>query len=149
MDSVTQTITVHAPVQACYDWWRPLTRLPEIFTDVHEVTARDHEADHTDWTVAGPGGVSLHWQAKLTEDAPPHQLSWITRDVGMVGVGALRHAGTVRFIDQGNGYTQVEVSLRYEPPAGKLGETVARLLDDPQRKLEQACTEFQTIIEQR
>lgn len=85
-------------------------------------------------------------EAELIEDALPHTLSWWTVDAGVVAVA---HSGVVRFADQGEGYTQVEVSLRYELPGGLLGETVVRLFDDLQRKLEQACHELQTLIEQR
>lgn len=61
----------------------------------------------------------------------------------------MTQSGVVKFHDRGNGYTEVEVQLDYDLPAGKAGEAVAKLFDDPQHKVEQACEEFKTIIEER
>lgn len=144
MDTVKHAVTVHAPAQACYDWWRPLTRLPEIFSDVRSVDSLD--GDRTSWTVAGPADVPVRWEAEVVEDSPPHTIAWRTVDVGVVD---MTQAGVVRFHDRGNDYTDVEVQLDYGLPAGKAGEAVAKLFDDPQHKVEQACAEFKTIIEQR
>lgn len=144
MGAVAQYIEVDAPAQACYDWWRPLTRLPEIFSDVQRVRAYDDDADRTEWTVTGPAGRRVSWQARIVEDAPPHKIAWASLDSPTPEVA---NSGVVRFDDKGNDRTGVEVSLHYEPPAGKLGETIVDLFAEPQRKVEQATAEFKTLIE--
>jgi len=138
-------IEVNAPAQACYDWWRPLTRLPEIFSDVKKVEAVSGES-RTKWSVDGPAGTTVEWEADIVEDKAPHKIAWATVDSAEPDV---KNAGVVRFDDKGDGTTGVEVSLEYDPPAGKLGEAVASLLADPQRKVEKACAEFKRIIETR
>jgi uncharacterized membrane protein len=144
MAAVAHYIEVDAPAQACYDWWRGLTRLPEIMSDVRSVTEAGDGT--TRWEVTGPLGKKLDWTARIVEDAAPHKIAWSTVDGADNDV---RTSGVVRFDDKGGGRTGVEISLEYEPPAGKLGEAVASLLDDPQRKVEQAANEFKTIIETR
>jgi uncharacterized membrane protein len=146
MAAVAHYIEVEAPAQACYDWWRPLTRLPEIFSDLRSVKPVDDDPKRTAWTVSGPAGKSVSWQARIVEDAPPHKIAWSSVDSADPDV---KNAGVVRFNDKGNGTTGVEVSLEYDPPAGKLGETIAALFDDPQSKVERAVEEFKTIIETR
>ncbi|KDN22484.1 SRPBCC family protein [Amycolatopsis rifamycinica] len=146
MDKATYRIEVHAPAQACYDWWRPLTRLPEIFSDVESVEAVTGDETRTRWKVAGPAGSTVEWEARITEDAAPHRLAWTTVAESDPDV---TNAGVVLFEDLGDGRTGLEVSLEYALPGGKLGEAVAALLANPQNKVERACTEFKRIIEAR
>lgn len=144
MAAVAHYIEVDAPAQACYDWWRGLTRLPEIMSDV--LSVKEEGNGTTRWEVSGPLGKKLDWTARIVEDAPPHKIAWSTVDGADNDV---QTSGVVRFDDKGNSRTGVEISLEYAPPAGKLGEAVASLLDDPQKKVEHAAAEFKTIIETR
>jgi uncharacterized membrane protein len=146
MGTVSHYVEVNAPAQACYDWWRPLTRLPEILSDVKEVKAKGDSSTVTEWTVAGPAGKALHWDAEIVDDRPPHTLAWRTVSSADPDVA---NSGAVRFEDKGNGVTGVEISLSYDLPAGKLGDAVAALFADPQRKVEKAAREFQTVMENR
>ncbi len=146
MATVAHHIEVGAPAQACYDWWRPLTRLPEIMSDVREVTAKDGDERVTMWKVSGPMGSTVEWTARITDDAPPHRLAWATLDGADNDVST---AGEVRFTDLGNGRTGVDISFEYTPPGGRLGTAVASIFDDPERMVEQAAEEFKTIIETR
>lgn len=146
MGAAAHYLEVNAPAQACYDWWRSLTRLPEIFSDVKRVAALDDDADITKWTSTGPAGSSIEWEARIVEAAPPHKIAWSTIDSADPDV---KNSGVVRFDDKGNGRTGVEISLTYDPPAGKFGEAVAALFSDPQTKVERAAAEFKRIIETR
>ena len=146
MGSAVKYIEVTAPAQACYDWWRSLTRLPEIFPDVLSVEAQDSQEAMTTWTVSGPLQKKLTWQARIVEDSPPHRIAWATTDSADPDV---RNSGVVRFDDKGGGRTGVEISLAYDPPAGKLGEAVAALFADPQAKVDRAAEQFKTLMENR
>ena len=146
METATHRIEVQAPAQACYDWWRPLTRLPEIFSDVESVEALTEDGSRTRWKVSGPAGKTLEWEARITEDAAPHRIAWTTVDATDPDV---TNAGVVVFEFLWDGRTGLEVSLAYAPPGGKVGQAVASLLADPQRKVERACTEFKRVIETR
>ena len=139
-------IEVAAPAQACYDWWRSLTRLPEIFSDVKDVKAVDETGKRTQWRVSAPLGGTVEWLAEIVEDEPPHKIAWATVADSDPDV---RNAGVVRFDDKGDGTTGVEVSIVYDPPAGVLGDAVAILLADPQDKVVKACEEFKRVMETR
>jgi uncharacterized membrane protein len=146
MTTVTQNVEVKAPAQACYDWWRPLTRLPEILSDVKRVNAKGESSTVTEWTVSGPAGKDMHWDAEIVDDRPPHTLAW--RSVSSADPD-VANSGAVRFRDKGNGVTEVEIALSYDPPGGKVGEAAAALFADPQRKVERAAREFKTVMENR
>lgn len=77
------------------------------------------------------------------EDVPNTRIAWATVESSGLDV---KNAGAVRFDDHG-GTTGVEVSLQYDPPAGILGEAVAKVFADPQNKVEKALESFKTTIE--
>lgn len=145
MGSAATYVEVNAPAQACYDWWRSFSRLPDIFPDVLSVHAIDDKGT-TEWTVSGPLNRPVSWQAHVVEDQPPHKIAWSTTDSADPDV---RNSGVVRFDDKGGGRTGVEISLRYDPPGGKVGEAVATLLSDPQQKVDQAAERFKLVMDTR
>ena len=66
MTTATHYLEVQAPAAQCYDWWRPLTHLPQIMEDVESVEARTDDATVTHWTVKGPLGKSIEWPTRWT-----------------------------------------------------------------------------------
>jgi len=57
-------------------------------------------------------------------------------------------AGSVRFEDAPNGGTVVRVTLKYDPPGGKLGALVARLFgENPSRQIEEDLGRFKELME--
>jgi uncharacterized membrane protein len=143
MGSVAHYLEVNAPADQCYAWWRGLTNLPQILPDVESVTPRDGSTHVTHWKVSGPLGKTVEWDATIVEDVPGTRIAWATEDSSGADV---KNAGAVRFDDHG-GTTGVEVSLQYDPPAGVLGEAVAKLFGDPQDKVEKALAAFKQAIE--
>lgn len=143
MGSVAHYLEVNASADQCYAWWRGLTNLPQILPDVESVTAKDGSAHVTHWKVSGPLGKTVEWDATIVEDVPGTRIAWATEKSSGLEV---QNAGAVRFDDHG-GTTGVEVSLQYDPPAGALGEAVAKLFSDPQDKVEKALQAFKQTIE--
>lgn len=143
MGSVTHYLEVNAPADQCYSWWRGLTNLPQIMPDVEEVTPKNGSTQVTHWKVHGPLGKSVEWDATIVEDVPNTRIAWATEDSSGSDV---KNAGAVRFDDHG-GTTGVEVSLQYDPPAGVLGEAVAKIFSNPQTKVENALEAFKSKIE--
>jgi uncharacterized membrane protein len=94
----------------------------------------------THWVVSGPLGKDIEWDAKIVEDITNEKLAWASVD------GHVENSGAVRFDDHGQ-TTGVEVSLQYDPPAGVVGEAVAKLFSDPQAKVEKALAAFKETIE--
>jgi uncharacterized membrane protein len=87
--------------------------------------------------------MHVEWDAEIINDIPPTLLSW--KSVGQADVVS---AGSVRFRPSGERATQVQVKLQYDPPAGKLGATVAWLVgDDPQRQIAEDLRRFKQLLE--
>ncbi len=144
MGSVAHYLEVNAPAEQCYAWWRGLTNLPQIMPDVESVTPKAGSTQVTRWKVHGPLGKTVEWDATIVEDVPNTRIAWATEESSGLEV---KNAGAVRFDDHG-GTTGVEVSLQYDPPAGVLGEAVAKVFADPQSKVERALEAFKNTIEQ-
>ena len=143
MGAVAHYLEVGAPAATCYGWWRGLTNLPQVMPDVVSVQPVDDSTHVTRWRVHGPLGKTVEWDARIVEDVPNTRIAWASVDSTGLEV---RNAGAVRFDDHG-GTTGVEVSLQYDPPAGAVGEAVAKLFADPQDKVERALQAFKETIE--
>jgi uncharacterized membrane protein len=140
MGSVAHYVEVNATPEKVYGWWRGLTNLPSILPDVKKIEARGGDDTMTHWVVSGPLGKDIEWDAKIVEDVANQRLAWRSVD------GHVDNAGAVRFDDHGE-TTGVEVSLQYDPPAGVVGDVVAKLFSDPQEKVERALAVFKEQIE--
>ncbi len=142
MPAIAKYATVSAPVEKVYEYWRNFTNFPEFIPNVREVTPIGGDDTRTHWKVDGPLGQSAEWDAHIVEDVPNEKIAWAA--VG--GSNTVATSGAVRFDDHG-GTTGVEVSLQYDPPAGVVGEAVAKLFADPQDKVEKALAAFKSRIE--
>jgi uncharacterized membrane protein len=110
--SAAQYFEVEAPVAQVYAYWRDFSNFPAFMPDVQEVTVTGPTTSH--WKVSGPLGKSVEWDAEIVEDLPNQRIAW--RSVGDADV---QNAGAVRFDDRG-ATTNIEVSLEYHPPGGRL-----------------------------
>ena len=138
---VEDAITIYRPVSDVYSYWRNLENLPRFMDhlEVVRVTGRFH----SHWVARGPLGVFVEWDAEIINDIPPTLISWKS-----VGQSDVVSAGSVRFKPDGEHATQVHVKLQYDPPAGKLGATVAWLLgEDPQRQVAEDLRRFKQLLE--
>jgi len=143
MGTVAHYVEVNASADQCYAWWRGLTNLPAIMPDVKSIEPVAGSTQVTHWKVDGPLGKTVEWDARIVEDIPGEKIAWATVDSGGLEV---RNAGAVRFDNHGD-KTGVEVSLAYDPPAGVVGEAVATVFANPQKKVEQAVHAFKETIE--
>lgn len=138
---VDDAITIYRPVSEVYSYWRNLENLPRFMDHVEDVRVLDRF--HSHWVARGPLGVRVEWDAEIINDIPPTLLSW--KSVGQPDVVS---AGSVRFRPAGEHATEVRVKLQYDPPAGKLGATVAWLVgEDPQHQVGEDLRHFKQILE--
>ena len=143
MTTATHYLEIQAPAAQCYDWWRPLTHLPQIMDDVESVEARTGDADLTHWTVKGPLGKSIEWDAKIIDEETNRKIAWKSLETSNNHVET---GGAVRFDDHGDS-TGVEVSLHVDTPAGVVGDLAAKLFADPQKMIEAALEQFKQLME--
>lgn len=56
-------------------------------------------------------------------------------------------SGEVVFTDLPDDQTQIAVTMNYTVPAGKLGEAIAQLFSDPEKRLDEDLRNFKLYIE--
>jgi uncharacterized membrane protein len=139
---IKKAVTVNAPPEQLYGFWRKLENLSVLFDKV--ISVRVLDPIHSHWTMRAPGGISLEWEAEITTDRPGEMIGWRSMD------GAnLDNAGYVRFVRATGGRgTVVRVALQYNPPAGKLGAALSTVLGEkPASQIEEALRKFKQLME--
>ena len=138
---VEDAVTIFRPVSEVYTYWRHLENLPRFMEHLEDVRVLDSLRSR--WSARGPLGVTVSWDAEIINDIPPTLLSWKS-----VGPSDVVSAGSVRFRAVGEHATQVRVKLQYDPPAGKIGSTVAWLMgEDPAHQIAEDLRRFKQLIE--
>jgi uncharacterized membrane protein len=139
---VEKSITVNRSADECYRFWRNFENFPRFMEHVESVKTGENNRSH--WTVKGPMGTSVEWDAEVTVDQAGELLAWSSVDNAEV-----ENAGTVRFENAPGGRgTIVRVDMHYRPPGGKAGAWIARLFgEEPSRQLDEDLRRFKWLIE--
>jgi uncharacterized membrane protein len=139
---VESSVTIDRPVIDVYSLWRQFENLPRFMYHLEEV--RDLGGGRSRWTAKGPMGAELSWEAEIINDVPLELISWRTLPNADV-----ISAGSVRFKPTGDDLgTEVRVKLQYDPPAGKVGATLAWLLgEDAQQGIDDDLHRFKQLLE--
>jgi uncharacterized membrane protein len=134
-------ITVRAPRDEVYGFWRDLENFPHFMAHIESVQVTGDRRSH--WKAKGPIGTA-EWDAELVEDNPGRLIAWRSLPHSEVP-----NYGTVRFLDApGDRGTEVHVEIHYEPPAGKFGVTLAKLFgEEPQQQASDDMRRFKQIKE--
>ncbi len=139
---VHKTININAPRERVFEFWSNFENFPKFMTEVNEV--RTYNNNQSRWTVNGPAGTPVHWDAIITRALPNQIISWKTLPGSLIP-----HAGIVRFSHGEHGGTRVDLDLAYCPPAGALGHFAAILFGaDPKSKFDEALAQMKTLMEQ-
>ncbi|HEX4885454.1 MAG TPA: SRPBCC family protein [Casimicrobiaceae bacterium] len=138
---VQRAITVNASPQACYDTWHRFEDLPRFMRHLESVTTVGAGVTH--WVAKAPFGATVEWDAEVTSDQPGQLLAWRSVDESEV-----EQTGVVRFEPGPRGGTIVTVEMRYRPPAGRVGATVAKLFgDEPTQAVLEDLRRFKRLME--
>jgi uncharacterized membrane protein len=139
--TVQKTMNFDAPVERVFALWSDYERYPSFMRNVRRVERLGDNGWR--WTVAGPGGVPVHWEAEIVAAEPNRLIRWRSTPESEV-----RHEGEVRFAENGNGGTRLNVQLSYLPPAGALGHAVAALFGaDPKSEMDADLLRMKTLLE--
>lgn len=137
---VQKTIEINAPVDLVYDLLCHYENFPLFMRNVRHIEIGADGISH--WTVAGPAGVPVQWDAETTQREPNRLLAWRTLPGSKV-----EHEGVVRFEEAERG-TRLSVRMSYRPPAGALGHVVARLFGaDPKTEFDEDLLRLKTLLE--
>jgi uncharacterized membrane protein len=137
---VERTITVNRPREEVYHFWRQLENLPRFMDHLESVTVLDEDRSH--WVAKAPAGTKVEWDASIQDEIENELIAWRS-----LPGSDIDNAGSVHFIPAGDG-TEVRVVLSYDPPAGKVGAAVARLLgEEPELQVEEDLRRFKQVME--
>jgi len=142
MQRAEASIIVGASVGEVYTVWRQFDTFPRFMNNVKEVTKKDGEGNLSHWKVEGPFGYPVNFDAEMTTDEPNKRIAWNSR-----GEGTVTTSGQVTFTELGTGQTQIHAIINWTPPAGKVGEVVAKVTANPQTQLEEDLGRFKEMIE--
>jgi uncharacterized membrane protein len=137
---VHETVQVQAPLEDVFRYWSNFENFPNFMQNVEEVRMSDKDTSH--WTVKGPLGKSVEFDARTTEMDPSRGIGWNTNG------GEVMTSGEARFEEVSPGRTRIDVTMNYaDPPGGKVGEAAANLLSNPERNLKEDLENFSRIVE--
>ena len=125
-----------------YTYWRQLSNLPRLIEHLESVEEID--ATHSHWSARDPFGRQVEWEAEIHNETPGEMIAWRS-----LPSSELDTAGSIHFkpLSEGRG-TAVTLSLKYDPPAGRAGAAVARLLGSGvENELEVALRKFKQVME--
>ncbi len=138
---VQKTMHIAKPVEEVFRRWRQYEQFPHFMRHVRKV--RDLGDGRSRWTVEGPAGVPIHWEAEITREIPNQLIAWRT-----VSGSAMPHTGSVRFDPTPDGETRATLRLCYNPPAGAVAHGVAWLLGaDPKQRVQDDLLRMKRFIE--
>jgi len=122
--NITEEITVNAPKDKVYAFWRDLSNLPKFMNHLKSVEQLDTEI--STWTANTPGGlIDLTWTAQITREETDEYIGWQSLPDSMID-----NAGKVEFRDSLNGTsTELHIEIDYFPPAGSVGRGITSLFN--------------------
>jgi uncharacterized membrane protein len=139
-EQVTKATIVKADVGTVYAIWANFEQFPHFMRYIQSIAKTGDRTSH--WVMEGPLGKTLEWDAETTRLEPNKRIAWNSREGGDI-----KTSGQVTFNELAPTQTEITVTLQYVPPAGKLGEVVAKLFSDPEQQLEDDLQNFKTFVE--
>jgi uncharacterized membrane protein len=138
---VGRAVTINKPAAELFAYFREFARLPTFMENVERVDILDHARSH--WVVKAPGGKTVEWDARITEEREGELIAWTSEDGGDIA-----HSGRIEFRDAGRRGTVVVATIAYDPPAGTLGKLVAKLFQrEPAIQARRDLRRFKQLME--
>jgi len=135
--TIDESIEVGVPVSTAYNQWTQFEDFPLFMEGVDHVQQLDDTRLHWAATIAGK---KAEWDAKILEQHPDRQISWISED-------GKKTRGTVIFEPRGDSRALIRLSMSYqaEGPA----ETVGSAAGLDSQRVRGDLKRFKELIESR
>lgn len=118
---VGRTVTIGRPRDEIYAFWRDFSNLAGIMENIERIDTIDERRSH--WVVKAPAGKIVEWDSVITDDEPGRLIAWQS-----VEGADIKSSGRIEFLDAAPGRgTMVRATFAYDPPAGLIGEWIAKL----------------------
>lgn len=140
--NVEESVTINRPVEELYRFWRNLENLPRFMDHLESVERVTDTLSR--WRARGPAGSIVEWNAEIINEVPNKVIGW--RSIEGSDVVS---AGSVNFHEPAAGRgTRLWVKLQYNPPGGKVGAAVAKLMgSDPATEIREDLRRFKQLVE--
>ena len=137
-----RTVTIARPRNEVYERWRDFERFPDFMENVTRVEPLADGSAR--WTVKAPAGAEANFTTRIVEDKPGEVIAWRSMEDD-----AIRTSGRVEFREApGDRGTQVDLTLAYDPPGGRVGELVALLFRrEPAVQARRDLKRFKQLVE--
>lgn len=138
---VIRAVTIQKSAEELYAHWRDFDNLPRFMG--HLVSVRT-EGDRSHWVAQAPAGMTVEWDAEIITDEPGRVIAWRSLAGSQIASAGSVHFNTLPH----NRGTEVRVSLRYDPPEGKLGAWVAWVFGaEPGQQIREDLRRFKQWME--
>ncbi len=139
---VERVTTINRPIEEVYAFWRRFENFPRFMRHLEKI--EDLGGRRSRWTARAPAGMTVTWEAEMTEDREPELIAWRS-----VEGSSVDHSGSVQFgRAPGARGTEVRVRLDYRPPAGSLGRGIAWLFgEEPDQQIHEDLHRFKQLVE--
>lgn len=119
---VEHRLTIQRPAAELYAFWRDTKNLARIMRHVKSIEVIDDRRSH--WVAKAPMGATLEWDAEIINERDGEMIAWRSLPGSQVDT-----AGSIHFkpLARGRG-TLVTVSVKYDPPGGKMSAALAEML---------------------
>ena len=139
---VDESVTINQPIEILYRFWRNLENLPRFMRHLESVERVTDTLSR--WRAKGPGETVVEWNAEIINEVPNQVIGWQSIEGSDVV-----SAGSVNFDNLGSRRgTRVRVRLQYNPPGGKVGAAIVKLLGaDPATEIREDLHQFKHMVE--
>jgi len=138
---VEKTVSLEAPVEEVWELWSNFENFPRFMAHLREVRKLDN--GHSHWVAVGPAGIPVEWDAVVTDWVPQQFMAWTS-----VPGSSVETTGQVRFRRVSDSASEIDVQMRYTPPAGAAGHAIAALFGaDPKRAMDDDLNRLKSLLE--
>lgn len=139
---IHNAVTVNKPAEELYTFWRNFENLPRFMSHLESVHNLDATRSH--WKAKAPAGMNVEWDAEIVRDQAPYLIEWRS-----VEGASVPNQGLVVFKPApGSRGAEVHVDMVYDPPAGKVGAALVKLLrEDPEKQVSNSLRQFKALME--
>jgi len=136
------SFVIRCSQQRAYELWRDFENLPRFMRHLHSVS-RGKENQFR-WTVAGPMGVHLSWNAEIVDDVQNERISWRSLPGSLVA-----NEGAIEFRPGPHeGSTLATLRMQYFLPGGAVGRTFATMMGrHPEFTVREDLRHFKSFLE--
>jgi uncharacterized membrane protein len=137
-----RAITINKSPKELYQFWRNLDNLPRFMEHLDSVEVLDDRRSH--WVAKAPAGMKVEWDAEIINEVENERIGWRSLEGSQIN-----NAGSVQFKPAPDGRgTEVDVTLKYDPPAGALGAAFAKLFgEEPEQQIREDLRRLKQLME--